>query len=175
MAEALMRAGLTKRNCNTVDVASAGTWAEWGSPASSGAIDTLRDRAVDLRRHRSRPLDPVEVARADLVVAMTSVHVKEILEIIPDARHKVLMIKAIPEMQPERMDGADAQRRLQRLLRTPRPKYRRSLDLDDPLGLPRSAYERCVNDLLRGINALLAVICPSVPAPEPSRKGATTA
>lgn len=175
MAEALMRVGVAKRNCNAIEIASAGTWAEWGSPASSGAIDTLRERSIDLTRHRSRPLDPIEVARADVVVAMTSVHVKEILEIVPNARDKIVMIKALPEMEMGRIDEVDPRKRLQRLLSVPRPKYRRALDLDDPLGLPRSAYERCVNDLLRGINALLDVVCPSAGAVKPTRKEATSA
>ncbi|MDQ5814794.1 MAG: hypothetical protein M3516_00665, partial [Actinomycetota bacterium] len=49
--------------------------------------------------------------------------------------------------------------RLQALLDGARPEPRRSLDVDDPIGLPTGAYDRCVSDLRLGIDALVAIIC----------------
>lgn len=158
MAEALARSTLAVRGCDGIEFASAGTWADSGSPATPEAIATLRARGIDLDGHRSRPLDPAEIGDADLVVAMTSVHVKEILEAAPEARSKLILLKELAELE-NLGEGDSPQTRLQTLLRAGRPEYRRALDVDDPLGLPFTAYERCFEDLRRGIEALAEALC----------------
>ncbi|MGI8707160.1 MAG: hypothetical protein ACR2LG_02990 [Actinomycetota bacterium] len=161
MAESLMREALSGRDCDGVEVASSGTWAEAGYGAAESAVNALRERGIDLSAHRTRPLDPDEVNQADLVVAMTSVHVREILEVAPEAAGKLVMIKAIPEIEM-RAGAAVADfpgDRLQALLEGARPEPRRSLDVDDPIGLPAGAYDRCVSDLRLGTDALVAIIC----------------
>lgn len=159
MAEALLRHELARRGCTHVEVSSAGTWAYDGSGATRHAIRVLANRDVDLSAHRSRGLVAEEIDAADVIVAMTSVHVREILERAPHARHKVVLLKEVPEiaaqLAPEETGRVDA------LLRATRPEPRRGLDVDDPMGLPRSAYERCAGDLEAGIAALAEVLCPS--------------
>jgi protein-tyrosine-phosphatase len=161
MAEALMRDALARRGCDEVEVTSSGTWAEAGYGAAGSAVDALRGHGIDLSSHRTRGLDPSEVEDADVVVAMTSVHVREILDVAPDAADKLVMLKEIPEI---RMSNGtpipdSAKDRLQRLLSGTRPEARRSLDVDDPIGLPAGAYDRCVGDLRSGVDALVSVIC----------------
>jgi protein-tyrosine-phosphatase len=160
MAEALMRHAVKRRGCD-IEIASSGTWAEAGSPATSGSIRALSARSVDLSSHRSRPLDPVEVTDADLVVAMTSVHVREILNVTPSVKDKLVLLKELPEMTAAGAPrGASLEKRLELLLAAPRPQPERSLDVDDPIGLPFSAYERCVDDLTKGVDALIGYLCP---------------
>ena len=164
MAEALLRHALAARDCPAdVEVTSSGTWADIGSPATSGASDALARRGVDLREHRSRPVDPEELDAADVVVVMTSVHVREVLEVTPAVRPKLVLLKELPEMlaalTAETHSDDSAQARLSQLLGAQRPEPRRSLDVDDPIGLPFMAYDRCVDDLLRGIEVLAEVLC----------------
>lgn len=161
MAESLMREALSRRGCDGVEVASSGTWAEAGYGAAESAVDALRQRGIDLSAHRTRALDPDEANEADLIVAMTSVHVREILEVAPEAKGKLVMLKEIPEirMAAGASTPGSSKDRLQSLLDGARPDPRRSLDVDDPIGLPTGAYDRCVSDLRLGIDALVAVIC----------------
>jgi protein-tyrosine-phosphatase len=159
MAEALLRHELTRRGCSNVEVSSAGTWAYDGSEATMHAIKVLAGRHVDLSAHRSRPLVAEEIEAADVIIAMTSVHVREILERVPRARHKVILLKEIPEIAA--VPAADTAARIEALLTATRPHPRRGLDVDDPMGLPRRAYERCAGDLEAGITALAEVLCPS--------------
>ncbi len=163
MAEALLRTAFAERDCgDDIEVASAGTWADRGSPATSGAMDAMAARGIGLRDHRSRPATSQEIESADLVVVMTSVHVTEVLQAVPTARPKLVMLKELPEMKagPAGADlGASAQERLERLLEAPRPEPRRALDVDDPIGLPASAYKRCADELARGVDALADVLC----------------
>ena len=161
MAELLMREALSRRGCDGVEVVSSGTWAEPGYGAAESAVDALRDRGLDLSAHRTRAFDPEEANDADLIVAMTSVHVREILEVAPGAADKLVMLKEIPEirMEQDAATSASSKDRLRTLLAGARPEPRRTLDVDDPIGLPAGAYDRCVSDLELGIDALVAVIC----------------
>lgn len=162
MAEALLRHAWSERDCpGDLDVASVGTWADVGSPATSGAMDAMATRGIDLRGHRSRPARPAEIEEADLVVVMTSVHVSEVLDAVPDVRRKLVMLKELPEMKAG-LAGAprgSLEDRLADLLGAPRPEPRRALDVDDPIGLPVTAYKRCADDLARGVDALVDTLC----------------
>ena len=164
MAEVMLRAELKKRGCAGVNVASCGTWAGAGYEATSQAVEVMSGRGIDLAAHRSRPLDPEEVLEADIVVAMTSVHVGEILEAAPQASNKVIMLKEIGAIALTAPD-AEARARVAELLGADRPEGRRGLDLDDPMGLPSSAYERCASELEAGIAALADVLCGTIPPP----------
>jgi protein-tyrosine-phosphatase len=155
MAAALLRHHLEARQCKDVEVQSAGTWAENGSPASSGAQDVMRGRGIDISDHRSQPLETHLLESADLVIVMTSVHVREVLDLEPAADRKTFMIKEFPELEPAHSDGP-----VESILAGRRPEPRRSLDVDDPIGLPAMAYERCFRELESGVVALLDVLCP---------------
>jgi protein-tyrosine-phosphatase len=155
MAEGLLRQHLENRGCDGIEVESAGTWAEYGSPASSGAQDVMRGRGLDISEHRSQPLETHHLDAADLVIVMTSVHVREVLELSPGARGKTFMAKEFLELKP-----GDSDDPVEAILDGLRPEPRRSLDVDDPIGLPFMAYERCVGDLESAVTALLDFLCP---------------
>jgi protein arginine phosphatase len=163
MAEGLFRMALHDRRCTEVEVASAGTWAYVGSPATSEAAQVVAQRGADISEHRSRPLSKDEVDAADLVVVMTSVHKKEILDVAPAARDKMFLLKELGEISPRpRLGGG-----LSSLWQGQRPSWRRELDLDDPIGLPLGAYKRCARLIHEGTELLANVLCgPPVP-PDP--------
>jgi protein-tyrosine phosphatase len=165
MAEVMLRAELKKRGCGDVEVASCGTWAGSGYAATSQAVEVMSGRGIDLVTHRSRPLDPQEALDADIVIAMTSVHVDEIMDVAPQVKDKVIMLKEIGEVALSARP-AEARARVAELLRADRPKGRRGLDLDDPMGLPSSAYERCADELEAGVVALADVLCGTIPPAE---------
>ena len=167
MAEALLRHELDARGCTDVEVASAGTWAGHDHPATSDAVRVVGDLGVDLQRHASRPLSASDVERADLVIAMTGVHVREITALAPGAVDKIRLMKELREIEIENSGPRETVAgRLDALLAGKRPHPRRSLDVDDPMGLPRSAYERCATELRDGISALVGVLCPDTQGSE---------
>jgi protein-tyrosine-phosphatase len=163
MAEAMLRHELQARGHPEIEVASAGTWATDGYGATADAIEVLSTRGINLRMHISQQLIAHDVVTADLVVAMTSVHVREISELVPQADHKVRLLKELAELGAVER-GTDPEPRLQALLAATRPAWRRALDVDDPIGLPAWAYERCAGDLDRGIKALADALCGPAPA-----------
>ena len=157
MAEVLLRHELARRGVTGVNVRSSGTWAVGGHGATPDAVGVLQRRGVDLSRHRSQALAREQVEQADLVVVMTSVHEREVLEVAPSARAKIVLMKELAEMRPH-LDGVDRAGRLQALLAAARPNRRRSLDLDDPMGLPTSSYERCLNEIEDGTAVLAELL-----------------
>ncbi len=160
MAEALLRRRLESNGCGDIKVTSSGTWAYHGREATLEAIETVAARGADLSSHRSRPVVPAEIAAADLVVAMTSVHVREILSLVPEVGDKLVLMKEIKEIPPGPVrPDATKKERIEALVGGQRPPRRRSLDVDDPMGLPAHVYERTARELTEGIDALVKLLC----------------
>ena len=115
---------------------------------------------VDISSHRSRPLEPQELAAADLVVAMTSLHTQEIASVVPDARFKTMLLKEVPEtlMAPV-WPEAPPEEKAEALLTGARPRWRRKLDVDDPIGRPMRIYERCFDDMQASVQRLADILC----------------
>ncbi|MDQ3879210.1 MAG: hypothetical protein M3290_12805 [Actinomycetota bacterium] len=84
MAEAMLRHAVEERGCRDVEASSAGTWAAEGYGATTDAADVLGEKGIDLTAHVSRPLRSADLQGSDLVVAMTSVHAREIAELDRD-------------------------------------------------------------------------------------------
>jgi len=71
-AEALLRRALADRGVSGVTVASAGTGAWDGSPASEGAYLVGLENGLDLSGHRARLLTRELIRSADLILTMSS-------------------------------------------------------------------------------------------------------
>lgn len=166
MAEVMLRAEVARRGCSDIEVASAGTWAGFGSQAQPEARHVMRARGIDLEGHRSRPVDPQELADADLVIAMTSVHARELEQLSEQVGTKMVLMKEFTEMQVEECPSSAIDERLQTLLAGKRPKPRRALDLDDPMGLPIFAYERAAAEIEVGVQRLADLLCGPAPLEE---------
>lgn len=160
MAEVMLRDALTSCGVDDVEVASAGTWAGFGHAATTEAQQVMEGRGIDLSHHRSQPLTADLLDDADLILAMTSVHAREIAEVAPGAVDRTLLMKELVELEVEE-SAADAARaaRLSSVLAGGRPEPRRALDLDDPMGLPVGAYERTAEHLELGVNRLVELLC----------------
>ena len=150
MAEQLFRWRARELGFGDVETSSAGTWATDGSPATDEAQQVLIGAGVDGggADHRSRTLTKEMVEEADLVVAMTSVHLREIGSIAPGSQGKVFLMKEIVEL-------GDADCDLRGFLASQRPEWRRALDLDDPMGYGIGTYRSCFREISKGIDDLL--------------------
>jgi tRNA threonylcarbamoyl adenosine modification protein (Sua5/YciO/YrdC/YwlC family) len=129
MAEAMMRSHLAERlgveldalESRGVMVASAGLAAASGSPASTETAVALRQRGLSADQHAAQQLTEHLVRQADLLLAMTPSHVESIQSLWPDASARVKLLDA--------SGGA----------------------ISDPIGGPQEVYERCAEQILRGI------------------------
>lgn len=76
MAESLARRIAAERGLKDVEVASAGSAAWEGTPASDGALLVALERELDLSPHRARTLTREIVDDSDLILAMGPHHVE---------------------------------------------------------------------------------------------------
>jgi protein-tyrosine-phosphatase len=134
LAEVLAREGAARCGLGQVEVASAGTFAVEGQPASALAVKAASRRGLDLSGHRSRPLTAELIQGADMVVAMTPAHLEAVVHLAPGAG-AALATQFLPAGHP--------------LAGTPVP---------DPLGGSEADYERtaavlgeCVESIFEGL------------------------
>ncbi len=100
---------------------SAGTAAGSGRPATPETLAEARLRGADLSGHRSRPLTPSLIDRADRVLVMEEAHRRTILEFAPDAARIVHLLRS---------DGTD---------------------VPDPYGRGREEYSRTADLIERAV------------------------
>ena len=120
MAEYLLRRRLPPDS--VWSVASAGTSAAAGLPASEGAQRAMAEIGTDLRRHRSQPLTDLLVQEADVLLTMTAEQRDSVLLRFPEAAGRVYLLKGL---------GTD-----------PYPG-----NIDDPIGMNLDAYRRVRDDI----------------------------
>ena len=84
-----------------VVVASAGLAAWGGGPASTGAVEAMREMGGNLGGHESQPLTESLVAQADIILTMTAAHRAAILAQFPEAGGRLAMLS------PDRRDVID--------------------------------------------------------------------
>ena len=78
LAEGIARKIAIERGLTDVEVASAGTSAWEGAPASDGSLLVGMERNMDLSGHRSQQLTRALVQESDLILAMGSHHLERI-------------------------------------------------------------------------------------------------
>jgi protein-tyrosine phosphatase len=136
-----------------------------GRPAHTSSIDVLAGRGLDLTAHRTRRMTADAVRSADLVLGMAREHVREAVVLVPSAFPKVFTLKELVRrgeaLGPRRADEsvaawlarAHAGRRSSDLL-----GHSPGDDVADPIGMPRSAYERMVEELDGLLDRLVALL-----------------
>jgi tRNA threonylcarbamoyl adenosine modification protein (Sua5/YciO/YrdC/YwlC family) len=100
MAAYMFRAALAQRLGCAVDdlarlgyrVTSAGTAAMWDGPASAGAVEEMARRGIELGGHRSQPLTVELIHRAERIFVMSEEHRQAVLELVPGAAGRTLML-----------------------------------------------------------------------------------
>lgn len=140
MAAELLRDALQRREAAepgfiAPEVASAGTHAAAGHPASPNAVDVLAARGLDVSDHRSTPLEPARLAEVDLVLCMTLAHLAAAVQLGRGSAFEVALFDP---------DGRE---------------------VDDPFGAPTRIYAAVAADLARMAEARVARFCSSQESP----------
>ncbi len=85
----------TRRPGEKWHVLSAGTWADDGMPAASGAIAAARRLGLNIADHRSRSIDATLVGTADLIIVMEQGQAEAIRSEFPDSAAKLHLISEV--------------------------------------------------------------------------------
>lgn len=121
MAEGLIRQRVAAAGSDgLVRVASAGTWAQDGLPATPTAVAVMAEQGIDIGPHRSREVTAGMLADADLILVMTRGHAESLAAEFPEAAGRILLFSAL---------GGGAH------------------DIADPVGQPAADYRRTAAEL----------------------------
>ncbi len=98
IAEAILKSLLSEDLAQVVRVASAGTGAADGLPATHLATQVCADSKVELKAHRSKALTPAMLRRADLILAMEPHHIEYARGLAPEISNRIHLIseKGVP-------------------------------------------------------------------------------
>src|ERR1700733_11339303 len=131
MAEGLFRHMVANRP--DIRVRSAGVSAFPGQPPSPHAVEVLAELRVDISKLRSLPLSEEMVRGASCIIAMTRSHMESIHYLFPEAAEKTFLLREFEDYAP-------------------------SLDVSDPIGLGREAYEVTRDIIRRALPGILKFI-----------------
>ena len=108
---------------------SAGVAAYSGGPASPEAVAAMREIGIDVSGHRSQPLTKALADEANIILAMTEGHRREIVRRYPEAKDRTHLVHGF---------GAGSAR-----------------DVADPVGLPVEAYRHTRDELVQALGDFL--------------------
>src|SRR5271170_3364503 len=131
LAEGLFRHMVANRP--DIRVRSAGVSAFPGQPPSPHAVEVLADLRIDISKLRSLPLSDELVRGASCIIAMTRSHMESIHYLFPEAAEKTFLLREFEDYAP-------------------------SLDVSDPIGLGREAYEVTRDIIRRALPGILKFI-----------------
>ncbi len=165
MLEAFLGSALRARGADA-HVHSAGTMAD-GRGAVREIIDVSAERGHDLRAHQGRRLSPELVRGADLCLPVAREHLREIVVMAPEAFARTFTPKELvrraaavggrrrDEPLPAFLDRVHEGRTPQQLMGNDPAD-----DVADPIGGPRSGYERTAVELEQLALSIAAVLAP---------------
>jgi protein-tyrosine phosphatase len=166
MAEALLRHRLEGRRVD-VRVGSAGLRFT-GEPASANGVDVLAERGLDLSAHRSRIFDRELLEGTDLALAMAREHLREAVLARPEIWPRAFTLKELVrrgEMIGPRAPGESIDAWLARAHsgRNRADLLGSSLDddVEDPIGLSRSDYQKTADELGDLVDRLVDLLWPA--------------
>jgi len=135
MAEYFLKNLLKDRD--DVEVLSAGTGVFLRSTASAETVAVLKAEGIDASQHLSQPISTVLLKQADLIFVMTRGHRQQVLERIPEVEKRVYLLK-------EFIKTAGG--------------YSFDLDIPDPIGRPREAYEECLAMIKEAVQRIAQLV-----------------
>jgi protein-tyrosine phosphatase len=177
MAESLLGHHLDERGV-AARVRSAGLLTQ-DQPASAPAVDVLAGRGLDLSAHRSQRLVAELIEQSDLVLCMERAHLRESVLLVPDAFPRIFTLKELvrrgeaigprraDEPLPDWLAAVHEGRRAADYLGSSQED-----DVADPIGRPRSMYEKTaaeLDDLVARLVDLLWGEAAPIDAPSPEQ------
>jgi protein-tyrosine phosphatase len=118
-----MAAALLQQRVEGLRVGSAGLAAEVGQPAATEAVAVLSEMGIDIQAHRATQLTRQIANDAELILTMTAAQTRSLQSLYPLMRGRIFSIRGFDDA-----------------------------DIDDPMGMPISAFRACREALTDGID-----------------------
>lgn len=147
MAEGFLREHSERRGLD-VDVRSTGTHAWNGRAATFDGRKVMTELGVPIDDHRTLELDRDLVDWADLLLCMSTEHLREVLRTFPDAAPRSYTLKGFLEMLPSLPTYGDTESWVRAAAGYADIAASISdADVDDPFGERETAYRRVATEI----------------------------
>lgn len=137
MAEGLMKKYLKSLGKNYIAVRSAGVRALDGYPPTDETIEVMDGEGVDVSGFRSSAITQEAVKSSDLILAMGTMHKKEVIRRVPEASSKTFLLKEYGRTDKEMTEETD---------------------VPDPIGQPLAEYKTCMETIKREIERVAKLL-----------------
>jgi len=107
MAEAYLKKLLEKQKRADVEVISAGIMILAGLGASVETREVLKKEGIDVSGHLSQRVTKEMVDRSDIILVMESMHENRILELAPEAKNRLFLLKEFAKMNDNNLNISD--------------------------------------------------------------------
>jgi len=107
MAEAYLKKLLEKQKRTDVEVISAGVMILAGLGASVETRQVLKKEGIDVSGHLSQRVTREMVDRSDIILVMESMHESRVLELAPEAKNRLFLLKEFAKMDDNNLDISD--------------------------------------------------------------------
>jgi len=107
MAKALLEKKLAKDHRKDVEVFSAGLMTMGGSSATEETKAILSQEGIDVSTHRSQRLTREMIKKSDLILVMEKIHEVRILEMAPDIKNRLFLLKEFAKINNDGFDILD--------------------------------------------------------------------
>ncbi len=163
MAEALLRKRLDQRGVEAT-VRSAGVL-PGGMRAAPESVEAMAEWGVDLGSHLSRQVALADVRGADLVIGMAREHVRAAVSIDPSAWSRAFTLKELLRRGELAGPRAPGQPIGEWVAKVGADRDRRELmgssssdDVADPIGRPRSTFQRVAAEISGLVDGLVGLV-----------------
>jgi tRNA threonylcarbamoyl adenosine modification protein (Sua5/YciO/YrdC/YwlC family) len=134
MAEGLLKKILRDAGRSDVEVLSAGIAIISGYKATQETITLMQKEGIDVSGHFTRRINPEIIKKADIILVMEKMHESRVVELAPQAKNRVFLLKEFAKIEET------------------------SLDIEDPIGRPLVAYEQILYTIKQAIERVAKII-----------------
>jgi tRNA threonylcarbamoyl adenosine modification protein (Sua5/YciO/YrdC/YwlC family) len=134
MAEALLKKILKEKNRSDVEVSSAGVMMVNGMGATEQTKEVLRKEGIDVSAHASQRVTKDMVDKSDIILVMEKLHEREILDMAPEAKNRLFLLKEFAKISDD------------------------SLDIEDPIGKSTEFYAKIFATIKQAIERVSDII-----------------
>lgn len=145
MAQGYMREALLQKEMKGFDVRTAGVMTIAGLIPTQEAVQVMKNASVDITGHRSTPLTPELVRKADLILGMSPFHVQYALRLSEDAKGKTYLLKEFAQSDMK------------------------NYQITDPMGATLEVYKRVYREMKMAIDRMIEQKEFFIGAPEEKR------
>lgn len=145
MAQAQLIKRLKEKKRADVEVLSAGIMMLAGSGATEATKQVLLKEGIDVSNHSSQRITKEMLKKSDLILVMEQLHEQRILEIAPELKNRVFLLKEfVPPVNGELFNGIK--------------RRDTNMDIEDPIGQPVEVYEQVFAVIKEAVEKIIEII-----------------